>query len=83
MKRNHKIRKSVILDFSKVLKSQLCKYDIKSFAKDRLLEVLKKAQIVGEDDEAIHKVYHDALAVSEAGYRIVLKEFMNTFVYEL
>ena len=67
------IKKSVLLDLSKALKSQLCKYVIKSFSKDRLLEVLKRAKIVGDDDEALLKVYHDALAVSEAGYQIVLK----------
>ena len=81
--RNNKIKKFVISEFSKDLKCQLCKYDIKSYSRHRLLEVLKRAKIVGEDDEIL-KVYHDALAVSEAGYRIVLKRdvdelFVNNY----
>ena len=67
------IKKSILLEFYKSLKAELKGIDIHKFAKARLLEVLKRAEVVGDSDEAILKKYHKLLALSEIGYRVVLK----------
>ena len=46
---------------------------IEELSKARLLEVLKRADICGGSDEAMLKKYHKLLALSEMGYRMVLK----------
>ena len=73
----HQIEIKIIKSLLNKLKIELLNKDIESILKARLVALLEKSGISGEDDDMKLKAYEQALGVSVHGYRIVHKRDVN------
>ena len=69
--KGYPIKKTEIKSLLNKLKIELKNVDIESILKSRLLAILNKAGISGEDENSKLETYEKALGVSGHGYRIV------------
>ena len=80
----HSIKKTRLESLLKKLKIELLNIDMESILKKRLVALLNKAGISGEDEDIKLETYEKALGVSSHGYRIVHKRdvdeiFVNNY----
>ena len=76
--------KKTIEQYLKTLLIELDERDLETLLKNRLVSLLKRAELPGKDEDEMIELYENALAVSDTGYRVIHKRdvdeiFVNNY----